>query len=452
MAKLYGKGTIEEKVKGKKYRIRFSVGKNPVTGKYDMHTETFLGTRRQAELRVEELRKQYESGRALRADEITFSEWCERFLSGREGLGKLKPATLRQNRNTSRHLLRYLGDVRVSEIAPVNVTDMYAAMRGDGVGDATILHCHKLMKQIMKSAMDNDICLRNPMDRVDAPKKPKTKREALSADESRRLASIVTESEPGANETAVYIALATGARLGEVLGLTWDDVSTGGKRPYIHFIKQLTREGKLASLKTDEEDNPVGRVVPIDGSTVAVLERWRGAQAKALKELGVKQTDETHVITNGLGSHCDHTNYERWFRSFCARNGFGKWVDEDGRDIVSLTVGEDAGEREDCVIEWRDAEGWPCDETGRRYSRSYKRPKIKHCYEGLNYHELRHTHFTHRLADGMDIPTAQALGGWSSPAMLMTTYAHPVSENVWASAGFMDTLTNVKEGDDTRRF
>ena len=56
---------------------------------------------------------------------------------------------------------------------------------------------------------------------------------------------------------------------------------------------------------------------------------------------------------------------------------------------------------------------------------------------------LRHTHFTMRLASGMDIPTAQALGGWSTPTMLMNVYAHPVSENIWNAAGFMDGLSEI---------
>lgn len=452
MAKLYGKGTIKELDKGKKYRIQLSIGKNPVTGKYDRHTETFLGTYRQAQLRIEELRRQYASGKAANADSVVFSDWCDRFLSGREGLANVKPETLRHNRNTSKHLLKYLGDVRVVDISPVNVTDMYAAMRADGVGDSTIFHCHKLMKQIMADAVNNDICLRNPMDRVATPRKPKPKRKALSSDESKRLANIVTSGEPSANTTAVYTYLATGTRLGEVLGLKWDYVFLDEERPYIYFLYQLNRRGELVSLKTDDDDNPIGRVVPIDESTVSVLRAWKDAQREYLSELCIEQTGDTFVITNSLGSHCDHTNFERWWRSFCVKHGFGKMVDDEGREIVALTIGQDASEHSDCVIEWRDADGWPCDASGRRYSRSYKRPKVKSHYQGLTIHELRHTHFTHRLANGMDIPTAQALGGWSTPAMLLTTYAHPVPENVWASAGFMDALTNEEKGDDAKRF
>ena len=115
-------------------------------------------------------------------------------------------------------------------------------------------------------------------------------------------------------------------------------------------------------------------------------------------------------------------------------------MSDDGKRIVELTIGDDPTPYSDCIIEWRDERGWNCNETGKRYSRTHKRPKVKKHYRGLVFHELRHSHFTRRLANGMDIPIAQAHGGWIKPTMLLNTYSHPVPENVWASAGFMDDL------------
>lgn len=111
MGKLYGKGTIIEIVKGKKYRLALSTGKDPMFGLiyklpervpdnafaigddgkpvkprvvfgeaspeekaayttwqtpvvYLRHQETFLGTKRQAQLRIEDIRRELESGKA----------------------------------------------------------------------------------------------------------------------------------------------------------------------------------------------------------------------------------------------------------------------------------------------------------------------------------------------------------------------------------------------------
>lgn len=441
--KLYGKGTIKEIVKGKKYYITLSCGKNPVTGKYDRYFETFLGTKRQAELRVEEVRRELESGKRLDADKVTFAEWLESYLSNRESLGKHRPNTLKRDRVLSKHLLRGLGAVLVVDITPAMVNGFYASLRDSGVGDTTIKQCHRLLKTVMKQAVNNDIIARNPVERAETPKNPKPERQSLSVEDASRLSALCASGTPTANKTAVYLALATGARLGEIMGLTWAHVALDGDRPFVHIVQQFTGAGEIAPLKTDKDDNPVGRVVPLDGTTVNVLLAWRSAQREQLNAFGIEQGNDTPVITNQLGKHTNHSRFQRWWRGFCVDNGFGKIVTTDGKQIIALSVGDDAAlyPAGEYVIEWRDPDGWPCDENGKRYSRSYPRPEIKTRYDGLHFHALRHTHFSLRLAAGMDTITAQYLGGWSSPAMLMNVYAHPVAENIWSSAGFMDKLT-----------
>ena len=441
MAKLYGKGTIKEVIKGKKYHITFSCGKNPITGKYDRYTETFLGTKRQAELRVEEIRAELNNGKRLDADKITLAEWLESYLSQRESMGKHRPATFKIDRTTSRHIIDGLGHVRLADLTPVTIENFYASMRDSGVGDTTIFQVHRLLKTVLKRAVNSDVILRNPADRVDAPRKPKPNRQSLSIEDANRLSEICTAGAPTANKTAVYLALATGGRLGEILGLTWAHIALDGERPFAHLVQQFTRDGEIAPLKTDKDENPVGRIVPIDSSTVAVLLAWKAVQREQLNQLGIEQGNDTPVITNSLGTFSNHSRFHRWWQSFCVDNGFGKMVTDDGRAIKEMTIGDDASLYPDCLIVWRDSDGWPCDANGKRYSRSYQKPVIKTHYDGLHFHALRHTHFSLRLASGMDVPTAQALGGWSSPAMLMNVYAHPVAENIWNSAGFMDRLT-----------
>lgn len=443
MAKLYGKGTITEIVKGKKYHIELSAGKDPITGKYRRHRETFLGTKRQALLRIEEIRRELSNGKRIDADKITFAEWMESYLSNRESMGKHRPATLKHDRSLSKHLIDGLGVALVVDITPSMITDFYASMRDAGVGDATISQCHRLLKTVLKQAVNYDVILRNPAERAETPKNPKPKRPTLSVEDATRMSAICTAGTPTANKTAVYLALATGARLGEVLGLTWGRVVLDTDRPFAHIVQQFTDKGEVAPLKTDRDDNPTGRIVPLDASTVSALMRWKSLQREQLNALGIEQGNDTPVITNTLGTYSNHSRFQRWWRSFCIDNGFGRIVTTDGRQVIALTVGEDASlyPETEYFIEWRDSDGWPCDANGKRYSRTYKRPEIKTQYDGIGIHSLRRTHFSLRLASGMDIPTAQALGGWTSPAMLMNVYAQPVAENIWNSAGFMDKLT-----------
>ena len=529
MAKLYGNGTITELVKGKKYRLALSGGKDPLAGVYSSSEkvphdacaldndgklvkpqlaygtatdeqraaygswrvpdylraqETFMGTKRQAERRIADMRLELELARDLRArgiDEnelaecrldirqavergmnasqiedalerhrenerlkVTFAEWCEQYLSTREKLGKYRPATYKHDRGLAKHLVRGLGDEKLADITPARVSGLYASMRERGVGDTTIRQCHRLLKTMMRHALHNGLISRNPVELAEAPRNPKPQRHALAVEDAARLSACCTSGKPTANKVAVYLGLSLGARLGEVLGLEWRHVELDGDRPFVHLVQQYTAQGKTAPLKTDKDENPLGRIVPIDASTVAVLSAWAAEQRMQLNALGIEQGKSTPIVTNQLGGFTDHANFQKWWRSFCIDNGFGRRVTNEGRELITLTLGEDANAYSGCYILWRDSQGWPCDENGKRYSRSHRRPKVATHYEGLHFHELRHTHFTMRLASGMDIPTAQALGGWATPTVLMSVYAHPVAQNVWASAGFMDRLTARK--------
>ena len=48
----------------------------------------------------------------------------------------------------------------------------------------------------------------------------------------------------------------------------------------------------------------------------------------------------------------------------------------------------------------------------------------------LNIHSTRHTMATHLINSGVSIPTIQKLGGWSTPDVLLSVYAHTSNENV----------------------
>ena len=486
MAKLYGKGRIREIEPGKKYHLELSGGKRPGSDSYLRARETFLGTRRAAELRIEEMRKELQLIRdlleigidesdlqkagltvplaiqdgmnAIRVRQyiedyrekarrsVTFADWCESFLSTREALGEKRANTYKADRAYAKHLVNTFGSMLLSDIKPQAIKEAYAEMKSNGIGATTLRQAHKLFKRIMKEALDNELIDRNPVDAVKTPKRPKPKRDALTVEQAKTIKRVTSSGVPTANMTCVYLGLALGARIGEVLGLEWRHIVLDSDLPpYIHLIQQLLENGKTGPLKTDEDDNPIGRMVPIDAQTIELLKRWKSRQRSLLNELGIEQGQDTPVITNEVGGYCDRHNFSKWFRQFCVDNDLGKWLSDDGKEIVELNVGDDAGLYGDCIIEWRDADGWPCDASGKRYSRSYPNPasKRKRHYSGIVYHQLRHTRFTHGIAQGMTIPVAMALGGWESAAMLNDVYLHATPDGIWSAPMMMESLDAV---------
>ena len=195
--------------------------------------------------------------------------------------------------------------------------------------------------------------------------------------------------------------------------------------------------------------------MPLEPILADYLLSWKKIQASYIDSLNIddggdadsryriKQTDETPVITDSLGGWYHPKNFSKWYREWCVSEGLGHWETEDGRKIVELTVGDDPEPFEGCFIEWRTEKGWPCDASGRKFSRSNTRPKISRHYKGKDFHGLRRSFFTLRMADQdnpCDIKTLQALGGWSTPDMLLNVYAVPIESRVLASSGFIGNL------------
>ena len=544
--KAYGKGTIKELVPGKRYRIDLSGGADPRTGvlygpgdevpdgalavvrteqrfktgrvkvtykpieprlRYEDATEqqraahplwqtptgylkrreTFMGTRRQAELRVESIRRELEllSGilelgvdedelpqvgltleaavedgmnaksvleivEAHRAKEAvpTVSEVMDSYLEHIVKYGKHrktgKPLTNKTKadyRNLTKHVSETLfGRVKVTEATQRDVKAFLDELRDSGLGEATVTKVFNWASRVLESARRDRIISFNPCDELsvyERPVRPKPNREALSENDMVRLVGELLSMAPTAFSTVAVIGACNGIRLSEILGLDWGCVHLDAPTPYIEIVQQHTRMDGTHETKTKET-----HVSPLDALTVDHLTKWRLYQKNMLNGSGVEIGDSTPVCSTAIGTRIDSSNFHRWWHDFCTSSGFGRYVDQDGLELVELTVGDDASlyDPKAYHVTWRDSEGWPCDAAGKRYSRTYKRPEIVRRYDGLVFHELRHTYFTRRAEEGVDIKTLQVLGGWTTPQMLLNVYTHGNRERAIAVGGCMDEI------------
>ena len=146
------------------------------------------------------------------------------------------------------------------------------------------------------------------------------------------------------------------------------------------------------------------------------------------------QSEDTPVVSDDLGEPYNCDNYGNWFRAFCVRHGLGRYVDENGKTRP---------------LPRYNANGFPVDPEGRPYSRSNPRPKTSgHRYEGLKFHELRHSHITLEIGHGMDIKTVQMRAGHSSPSVTLDVYTHAFPANGRKAAGLFESV--MREASETK--
>ncbi len=104
------------------------------------------------------------------------------------------------------------------------------------------------MHKALEQAVKDDLIIKNPLKSVTLPRMQKKEIEVLTPEEQKRLNTVCFEHPWG---MAVLLTLYTGMRMGEVLGLTWDNVDFENNK--IKVVKQLGRlkdYGKDAKAKT----------------------------------------------------------------------------------------------------------------------------------------------------------------------------------------------------------
>ena len=353
----------------------------------------------------------------------------------------LTHSTIVHEEQIVRRIVNYLGTCELDQLTPDIIKDAYSTMKDDGVSDDGVFRFHKKLKQIMQTAYEDELIAKNPItkNRVPTPKTKKViERVSLPLPKAVELQGVLDDAGDTQSEyLAVRLGLTTGLRIGEVCGLTWDnfDMLAGN---ILKVRKQYNSFNKLSNLKTKAST----RNVTLDDDTVKHMLNWKENQREYLASLRMLQSDATPIITNNVGGFYDSDGLRRWFRRFCALNGFGAFYYEDTNEVAEPTEYE-VDNRGRKGSKRKNGNGR--DENGKPYSRVNKKPKRRVHYEGLKFHELRHTQATLLLASGEDVKTVQTRLGHSKASTTLDMYAHAIPEKDKEAAQMIGDLLSGKQ-------
>ena len=291
MPKVIGEGVIEEKVRGKIYYIRHSLGKDPNTGKYIRSPrKTVYGNKAEARRQLELYRIELEQGFA-NLEKVTLAEYADKWLKRRQESSTLSPLTVKRDGQHVRTIKELLGAYLINEVTTATVNAAYGTLRKEGRTASYIHNVNGALSLVMKSAVREGLIPYNPCDNVDAPRQKRRERHALSLEQAVRLASDLRSEKRTGHIVAVWLALATGVRRGEALGLMWKDVDFRRKRIFVG--QQWAHDKKLRAPKSEKSMRWIG----IDDGTVLFLKEWKAQQAREMEVQGMDQGRETPVCT-----------------------------------------------------------------------------------------------------------------------------------------------------------
>lgn len=370
-----GEGTVfERKDRPGHIRGEFTY-RNPDTGEVD--TKKFNGrTRKEVLAAGKAWLDSRGSGLVSLADKITLAEWIDRWLKD-YAEPRIRVKSYEKYEGCLRlHVKPYLGAVRLAALREPDITRLFnelmksGAARVDeagihpGLSAITVKNTRRYLCMCLDQAVKSGLLRRNVAKDTKPPKVEKQTIRALTAEQSKALLKVAKEK----GETiymAILLALSTGMRRGELLALHWTDVDVKGGTVTVNQ-SVTTAGGKI--IWTKPKTTGSIRKIPLPPDVTAELKRFKTWQTEHKFVMGDKWENSGLVLANMFGR----------------LNHPGGFSQEYFKPLLPKA-------------------GLPSD---------------------VKLHDLRHTHATLLLQQGINIKVVAERLGHSNTTLTMNVYSH----------------------------
>jgi integrase len=208
------------------------------------------------------------------------------------------------------HVKPSVGRLKLKNLNALHLQGLYRERLDSGLSASTVQKVHHVLHKALAQAVRWDLIPRNPADAVKAPRPMPKEMRPLSAKEARRL----LDAAKGDKLEALYVvAVTTGMRRGELLGLKWSDVDLGNTRLSIRRTLTRTENGKYVALG-DTKNKKSRRTVRLTPQAVEALRMHLERQIRKIEALGDLYDDQGLVFTSEAGTPINPSNLRQ--RSF----------------------------------------------------------------------------------------------------------------------------------------
>lgn len=250
----------------------------------------------QADKQLQELYLKFTKKAPQNINRIRFSEFAKIWLTRHSA--KLSPNTHNGHVNAlDTRLNPYFGHIRLNKITADIILDYINELetfgdRLDGrdgkITPATIHGLYKILRAMLNKAKEWNYITHNPIDDIPKDKRPKPNYKVKPILEDNQLATLLQKlfslKENGTsvkNQLFFYLALITGARSGELIALTWNDIDYENKR--IMISKDIYEENKMTLIQ-NRTKGMENRTVYFDDFCLELLRKHKAYQTKWLQE------------------------------------------------------------------------------------------------------------------------------------------------------------------------
>ena len=380
-----GTGTIRKKTvtrSGKEYtywEARYTAGIDPGTGKQIQRSITGK-TQKEVAQKLKAATASIDAGTYTAPSKMGVGEWLDIWV--KEYLGGVKPSTaFLYERQIELYIKPALGAIKLEALNNHTIQGFYNDLgkpKGEkqGLSPKSVKNIHGVLHKALHQAVGVGYLRFNPAGSCTLPRT--VRKELVPLDEEKTDAFLIAV-EGHTHELLYKVALFTGMREGELLGLMWECVDF--KRGVILINKQLQRERKKGGqyyLAPPKNNKP--RTITAAPMVMKLLRAQRTKQAEQRLKAGELWEDRGLVFTNEVGGWLSYRTVYDCFKRIVARIG----------------------------------------------------------YPETRFHDLRHSYAVAAIRSGDDIKTVQGNLGHATAAFTLDVYGHVTDQMKQDSANRME--------------
>lgn len=172
------------------------------------------------------------------------------------------------------YVLPVIGQLRLANVEPKHLRQLYHSMIGKGLSKQTALHVHRALHTAFAYAVREERILgENVVSRVRAPRPDARTHLNVSREQVR---AVILAAKGGRLEIPVMLAATTGLRRGELLALRWSDVDL--EHASLHVLQALEQTRTNGVKVKSPKSRSSRRLVPIAPECVEMLRKHRAEQ------------------------------------------------------------------------------------------------------------------------------------------------------------------------------
>lgn len=240
-----------------------------------------------------------------------------------------------------RHIVPALGHLKLKDIKPRHIQDFYNEQLEKGTLAAeNVQKCHTIIQESLNKALAWEQIKRNPAAVVDRPQANKQEMLYWTKEEAR---TFLNAAEGDNLYELFLLALATGMRQGELLGLRWQDVDFN--RRSLSVVQILSHDGK--TFQPGAKTASGNRAIGLDLHTIGKLQQLQERQKAQQEKDGSVFKDQGLVFCTRLGTPLSPRNVNRSFDRLIAAAGVKKIRFHDLRHthVVQLLQARESSKR-----------------------------------------------------------------------------------------------------------